>query len=726
MILLNIFETTLPLTNPVLLFSLLLFIILFAPLFLNKLKIPHLIGLIIAGAVIGPNGLNLMLRDSSIVLFGTVGLLYIMFLAGLEMDLLDFKKNRNKSLVFGAYTFIIPLTIGFLVGHYFLHYSILSSILLAAMFSSHTLIAYPMISKLGVAKNRAVNITIGGTIITDTSTLLVLAAVAGVCNGDVTSGFWLKLTISVLIFGLIVLLVFPIIGRWFFKRFHDNISQYIFVLAMLFLGAFLAEAAGIEAIIGAFLVGLALNRVIPHTSPLMNRVAFTGNALFIPFFLIGVGMLIDYRIFFKGFETIKVAVTMIIVATTSKFLAAWLTQKTYKFSADERRLIFGLSNAHVAATLAIVLVGYNIILNKAEIASAALLNQVVEPIRLLDENVLNGTILLILATCTIASFIAQKGAKNIALLESADSTTESLKTMERILIPLSNLDTTNELINLSVTIKSKKNKKSLYALNIIDNNSSDSAAEKKGKKLIEKALLAVSATDNTLHELIRYDLNIVNGISSVVMENKITDLVLGVHNNTHISDSFLGHFTEGILTKCNTTTLIYKAAQPLATIKRHLIIIPEKAEKEIGFSSWITKVWNIARNTGTKMIFYGGEDTLNEVKHIHEKHPIDAEFVHFNDWNNFLTLTKEIKEDDNLMVILSRKEYISYHNIMPKIPSYVNTYFKKNSFIIIYPKQKGINDLSSLNLKDTSTLEPMEKLEEIGKDLVNIFKKNKK
>lgn len=723
MILLNIFETTLPLTNPVLLFSLLLFIILFAPLILNKLKIPHLIGLIIAGAVIGPNGLNLMLRDSSIVLFGTVGLLYIMFLAGLEIDLLDFKKNRNKSLVFGIYTFAIPFSLGFLVGHYFLQYSVITSILLASMFSSHTLIAYPMISKLGVSKNRAVNITIGGTIITDILALLVLAAVAGIPTGEVTNGFWLRLSLSVLVFGMIVLFVFPIIGRWFFKRFHDNISQYIFVLAMLFLGAFLAEAAGIEAIIGAFLVGLALNRVIPHTSPLMNRVAFIGNALFIPFFLIGVGMLIDYRVFFKDFETIKVAVTMIVVATTSKFLAAWLTQKTYKFSADERRLIFGLSNAHVAATLAVVLVGYNIILNKAEIAAAALQNQVIEPIRLFDENVLNGTILLILATCTIAAFIAQKGARNIALLENSENPSENLKTIERILIPLSNLSTTNELINLSVTIKSKKNKKGLYALNVIDNNSSDSAAEKKGKKLMEKALVAASSTDNTIHELIRYDLNIVNGISSVVMENKITDLVLGVHNNTNISDSFLGHFTEGILTKCNTTTLIYKAAQPLETIKRHLVIVPEKAEIEIGFSAWITKVWNIARNTNTKMVFYAVEETLNEIKSIHEKHPIDAEFVHFNDWNNFLSITNEIKEDDNLIIILSRKEYMSYHHIMSKIPSYVNTYFKTNSFIIIYPKQAGINDLSTLNLKDTSPIEPMEKLDEIGKSIINIFKK---
>ena len=336
MMLLSAFDLTLPLKNPVLIFSLILFIILFAPLILNRLKIPHLIGLIIAGALIGPNGFNLMLRDSSIILFGTVGLLYIMFLAGLEIDLAEFKKNSSKSLVFGLYTFIIPMTLGTVAGLYILNFSILTSVLLASMFASHTLIAYPIVSKLGVAKNRAVNITVGGTMITDTLALLVLAAIAGMSTGEVNNLFWIRLSVSVLFFGLIVVFLFPIIGRWFFKRFDDNISQYIFVLAMVFLGAFLAEAAGIEAIIGAFLVGLSLNRLIPHTSPLMNRVEFVGNALFIPFFLIGVGMLIDYRVFFQDFETIKVAVIMVVIATASKFIAAWLTQKTFRFSKDER------------------------------------------------------------------------------------------------------------------------------------------------------------------------------------------------------------------------------------------------------------------------------------------------------------------------------------------------------------------------------------------------------
>ncbi|HRF38820.1 MAG TPA: cation:proton antiporter, partial [Saprospiraceae bacterium] len=196
-----------------------------------------------AGAIIGPNGLNLMLRDSSIVLFGTVGLLYIMFLAGLEIDLAEFKKNSFKSFTFGMYTFLIPMSIGTAVGLYVLNFSMLSSVLLASMFASHTLIAYPIISKLGVSKNRAVNVAIGGTMITDTLALLVLAIIVGMTQGEVNAAFWTRLSVSVLLFGLAVMFLFPILGRWFFKRYEDSISQYIFVLGMVFLSAFLAEAA---------------------------------------------------------------------------------------------------------------------------------------------------------------------------------------------------------------------------------------------------------------------------------------------------------------------------------------------------------------------------------------------------------------------------------------------------------------------------------------------------
>src|SRR5690606_33831496 len=132
---------SLPLTNPVIIFSVMLFIILFAPLLLNKIKIPHIIGLIIAGVIIGPYGLNLLQRDSSIVLFDTVGILYIMFLAGLEIDLAEFTRNTKKIIFFGLMTFILPLTFGVLASHYILGYIFLSSILLASMFSTHTLVS---------------------------------------------------------------------------------------------------------------------------------------------------------------------------------------------------------------------------------------------------------------------------------------------------------------------------------------------------------------------------------------------------------------------------------------------------------------------------------------------------------------------------------------------------------------------------------------------------------
>lgn len=719
MIILSFIEFSLPLKNPVLLFSLILFIILFAPILLNKLRIPHLIGLIIAGAIIGPNGLNLMLRDSSITLFGTVGLLYIMFLAGLEIDLNTFKKNSWKSLIFGIYTFLIPMGLGIAAAVYILDFGILTSVLLASMFASHTLIAYPIISKLGIQNNRAVAIAVGGTLITDILALLVLAVIAGMAIGDIGNDFWVRLSISVLLFALTVMLLFPIISRWFFKKYDDSILQYIFVLGMVFLGAFLAEAAGIEAIIGAFLAGLALNRLIPQTSPLMNRIEFVGNALFIPFFLIGVGMLINFEAFIKDWQTILVASVMTITATLSKFLAAWFTQKTFNFTNDERRVIFGLSNAQAAATLAAVLVGYNIIIGESATG---------EPIRLLNESILNGTILMILITCTIASFSAQKGAQSIALSESSDEdSTERESNDERILLAISDEKTVDELVHFSLTIKSKSNKRGLFALHVINNTVADENVEKNAAKLMRMAVDNAAATDHFMQKLIRYDLNIVNGISGVVRENKISDLILGLEKRKGFSENFLGNLTEGILNRCNTTTMIYKSSQPLATIKRNIVVIPDKAEREIGFLSWLVKVWNISRNTGSKLVFYASESTMTFIKEVHKTHPVEADFKIFTDWNDFLILAREVKRDDNLAIVMSRKGFISYHEQMVRIPDYLNKYFHDTNFVLIYPRQFADNVETAVNLKDPSFVEPfrdnLQRLDEFGKIVGRLFKR---
>lgn len=682
MVLASTIDFTLPLADPVLKFLLILLIILAAPLLLNKLRIPHLLGLIIAGAIIGPHGFNLVLRDSSIILSGTAGLLYIMFLAGLEIDMADFKRNSTKSLAFGMYTFLIPMILGTVVGIWVLRFNVLTSVLLASMFASHTLIAYPIISKLGISKNKAVSITVGGTMITDTLALLVLTIIVGMATGQVNDMFWIRLGVSILIFALIVLFGFPFIGRWFFKHVHDNISQYIFVLVMVFLGSFLAQVAGMEAIIGAFLSGLALNRLIPQSSPLMNRVEFVGNAIFIPFFLLGVGMLIDYRTFFTSFETIKVGLIMIIVATAAKYIAAWMTQKTFHLSTDQRCVIFGLSNAQAAATLAAVMVGYNVITGTDANG---------EPIRLLNESVLNGTILMILVTCTIASFAAQKGAHNIAAQDISDKE-ENKKESEHILIPVSNEETVEELVNLSLAIKSPQNKNGLFALKVIDNHHSDEKALKQSRRVLQTAVNTAAATDTRMKDLLRYDLSVSNAIASVVKEREITDLVVGLHKEKDIPAAFLGHIVESVLAESSVSTFIYKPAQPISTVRRHLIIIPELAEKEIGFNQIIFRLRNVTQNTGAATVFYGSEATLNALKKLLAKKSGEASYIEFNDWDDFLIVFRDIKPDDTMWIILSRKEGLSYAPAMARIPKYLNKYFQANSFVLAYPVQAGMNE----------------------------------
>ena len=682
MVLASTIDFTLPLADPVLKFLLILLIILAAPLLLNKLRIPHLLGLIIAGAIIGPHGFNLVLRDSSIILSGTAGLLYIMFLAGLEIDMADFKRNSTKSLAFGMYTFLIPMILGTVVGIWVLRFNVLTSVLLASMFASHTLIAYPIISKLGISKNKAVSITVGGTMITDTLALLVLTIIVGMATGQVNDMFWIRLGVSILIFALIVLFGFPFIGRWFFKHVHDNISQYIFVLVMVFLGSFLAQVAGMEAIIGAFLSGLALNRLIPQSSPLMNRVEFVGNAIFIPFFLLGVGMLIDYRTFFTSFETIKVGLIMIIVATAAKYIAAWMTQKTFHLSTDQRSVIFGLSNAQAAATLAAVMVGYNVITGTDANG---------EPLRLLNESVLNGTILMILVTCTIASFAAQKGAHNIAAQDISDKE-ENKKESEHILIPVSNEETVEELVNLSLAIKSPQNKNGLFALKVIDNHHSDEKALKQSRRVLQTAVNTAAATDTRMKDLLRYDLSVSNAIASVVKEREITDLVVGLHKEKDIPAAFLGHIVESVLAESSVSTFIYKPAQPISTVRRHLIIIPELAEKEIGFNQIIFRLRNVTQNTGAATVFYGSEATLNALKKLLAKKSGEASYIEFNDWDDFLIVFRDIKPDDTMWIILSRKEGLSYAPAMARIPKYLNKYFQANSFVLAYPVQAGMNE----------------------------------
>lgn len=671
------FHLTLPITDPTWVFFLVLLIILFAPIILGRLHIPHIIGMILAGVLIGEHGFGLLMYDSSFKLFGKVGLYYIMFLAGLEMNMSDFKKNRGKAVVLGLLAFVLPMALGFVSNITILQYGLITSVLLASMYASHTLISYPIVIRYGISRHRSVSIAVGGTAVTDTLTLLVLAVISGMYKGESSEMFWIWLVVKVILLSFLIIFFFPRIGRWFFRTYSDGVVQFVFVLAMVFLGAGLMEFVGMEGILGAFLAGLVLNRLIPHVSPLMNHLEFVGNALFIPYFLIGVGMIINVRILFGQGDALKVALVMTVMAMLSKWIACWITQKIYKMRTIERELMFGLSNAQAAATLAAVLVGYNIILPNGD--------------RLLNDDVLNGTVVLILFTCIISSFVTERAARRVAMDET-EMEDKDAKEQEKILIPLANPDTIEDLIGLSLLIRDTKQKDNLIALNVInDDTSTSSGQEARGKRNLEKAAKISAAADITLTTVSRYDMNIASGIVHTMKEYDITETVIGLHRKMNIVDSYFGNLADNLLKSTHREVMIAKFLIPVNTLRRIIVAAPPKAEYEPGFSKWVEHFCRMGSILGCRVHFFANDQTLQRLQQLVKKKysGTPTEFSVLEEWDDLLLLTGQVNYDHLLVVITARRGSISYDTSFERLPSQLGKYFSNNSLIILYPDQFG-------------------------------------
>ena len=700
-----------PLQDPIPIFTIVLFIILLAPILLRKLRIPSIIGLIIAGMAIGDHGFNLVARGS-IDLFGKAGLLYIMFLAGLELDMAEFKKNTYKSLVFGFFTFAIPLSLGFALCYYILKFDPLASLLVSSMFATHTLVAYPLASRMGITRNEAVTITVGGTIITDTAVLLILAVIAGASQGTLNQEFWVRLSLSFLAFAFFILFGYPFIGRWFFKKIKDDkTTHFIFVLALVFLAAYLAQLAGVEGIIGAFLAGLALNQLIPHTSPLMNRVEFVGNAIFIPFFLISVGMIVDLRVLLKGPDALYIAAALTIMALITKWLAAFFTQKIFRYSADQRQLIFGLSTSHAAATIAVILIGYNA--------------------HIIDENVLNGTIVLILVTCLVGSFVTANAGRRIAMHETHKET-EVVNLHERFLIPVNNLQHTEALIDLSVMIHDEREHNPVYLLHVAQDEEDLKEKLELTQKNMELAIKHASITETRVQLVNRIDLNMVNGLSRAIKELAISDLVIEWDDRSGSTTDFIfnrlfGTATNNILDSIWETVYICKLQQPLNTTQKIVLVLTRNAEYEIGFGHWVKKLSRLARQVNSKILVCSTPETYTsfqqEIKNTRSF--VDTSFRPFEEVEDFLVLSREIKKDDLIIMVNARKGTISYHSYMDSIPAKLIRHFEFNSFLVVYPEQKQSDTESGMQSQDLALApiqEQIDNLNKIGKAVKKIFK----
>lgn len=700
-----------PLQDPIPIFTIVLFIILLAPILLRKLRIPSIIGLIIAGMAIGDHGFNLVARGS-IDLFGKAGLLYIMFLAGLELDMAEFKKNTYKSLVFGFFTFAIPLSLGFALCYYVLKFDPLGSLLVSSMFSTHTLVAYPLASRMGIARNEAVTITVGGTIITDTAVLLILAIITGASQGILNQEFWVRLSLSFLAFAFFILFGYPFIGRWFFKKIKDDkTTHFIFVLALVFLAAYLAQLAGVEGIIGAFLAGLALNQLIPHTSPLMNRVEFVGNAIFIPFFLISVGMIVDLQVLLKGPQALYIAAALTTMALITKWLAAFFTQKIFRYSSDQRQLIFGLSTSHAAATIAVILIGYNA--------------------HIIDENVLNGTIILILVTCLAGSFVTANAGKRIAMHETPKET-EVVNLHERFLIPVNNLQHTEALIDLSVMIHDERERNPVYLLHVAQDEEDLKEKVNQTQKNMELAVKHAAITETRVQLVNRVDLNMVNGLARAIKELAISDLVMEWDDRSASTTDFIfnrlfGTATNNILDSIWETVYICRLQQPLNTTQKIVLVLTRNAEYEIGFSHWVKKVVKLSRQLNAKIMVCSTPETYTSLQQEirNTRTHVDTGYRPFEEVEDFLVLSREIKKDDLIIMVNARKNTISYHSYMDNIPSKLIRHFEFNSFMVVYPEQKQSDIDSGMQSQDL-TLQPIQEqidnLNKIGKAVKKIFK----
>lgn len=663
-----------PVSDPTWIFFIVVSIILFAPMLLRRLRIPSIVGLIFAGILIGPHGLHILDRDSSFELFGKVGLYYIMFLASLEMNLQDVRKIRKQAIIYGLLCFAVPFFLGLAGNAVLLTYSFAASVLIACMYASQTLVSYPIILRYGLTHERSVNIAVGGTILTDTLTLLVLAVVGGMFKGETGGWYWVWLLIKVVVLSLIIIYAFPRIGRWFFRKYHDHVVQYIFVLGMVFLGAGLMEFVGMEGILGAFLAGLVLNRLIPPSSPLMNYVVFVGNALFIPYFLIGVGMIIDITVLFSGEEALWIAAVIIVLAILGKWLAAQIMRQAFRLSGLEAGLLFGLSNARAAAALAIVLVGHSIPLPGGG--------------TLLDDNVFNATMLLILVSCVVSSLVTERSAYRTAV--QAPAGTEIGDDGEtKVMIAFSEATMVEGLVDLTLMTRIRKTDPPLVGLNVVLEDEVNLRA--RGRRMLERAVQISQSAHVAMETQSRWAVNIASGLIHAVKEFDATDVVLGLHHRKSDKDPFYGTVTPAVVDGLPLQIMLYRPVDPIALLKKIHIMVPAKAEHEPGFTHWIDQMIRISDVIGRFLDFYTSKETIKHIReYVERRHP-RATLIMFHETDNILAAPSGLRRDHLMVFVMARRGSISYHPSMEHLPELIEQDYPDNNLLIIYPEQYSNN-----------------------------------
>lgn len=663
--------TYFPLQTPVSIFLLVLAIILLGPFVFRRLRIPPLVGMILAGIAVGPYGFNLLERDASFKIFGEVGILYIMFQAAVEIDMYHLRQNFKRGLIFGLLSFAIPMVAGIFASRYAFDVGWDTAVLIATMYASHTLISYPVVSKFGLSNNSGAIIAVTGTIV---AVMLALLALAQVINVKINGGVELVNILYMLgltaVYMVAIGYSFPWITRRVFSINNDPITQYIFILALVFLASMVAQLIGLEAILGAFYAGLALNRMVPARSALMRNLSFVGNAIFIPYFLIGVGMLINVRVVFNGWDVAWVIANMIAVALASKWVSVWVSAKIFGLPTLDRRLMFGLTSGKAAATIAATMIGFKY--------------------GLLNENIMNGAVIMILACCIVASVFTERAAKRIRMqLTAEDLLHDELEPGEygRQLVAVANPLTSVGLMRMAMFMRAPGNHHPATLLFVRSND--DTSVAEMGRNALRKAENVAESMEVEVNKIERFDLNIVSGITNVSREQNSTEILIGLHRKSNIVDSFYGSMIEQLIKGTNKMILMSRCFLPVDTVDRICIVVPPKAEYETGFNLWVMRMANLGSQISAKLVFFCHPDTQEFIRTAIDegKYPVKCDFRTMENWDDFILLSGEVREEDLMVIVSARKGSISAESDFDAMPQFLSKHFSRHNLLLIYPRQ---------------------------------------
>lgn len=668
-----------PITDPTLIFFVVLLIVLFAPIIMGKLRIPHIIGMVLAGIVVGKYGLNILERDSSFELFGRVGLYYIMFLAALEMDMEGMKKNKSRLLIYGLLTCFVPFTLTYLMSIHLLHYSTKSSLLLSCIMASNTLIAYPIVSRYGLQQKPSVTLSVGSSMLSLLIALVILAGLVASFGEHDGILFWIFFAAKFAAYCGFMIFLIPRLTRWFLRRYSDAVMQFIFVMAMLFMSAALSQIVGIEGVFGAFFAGLILNRYIPHISPLMNRLEFIGNALFIPYFLIGVGMLINVNLLFQGGHILWVIFCIVFFGTLGKAIAAYAACLGFRLPLSTGHMMFGLTSAHAAGSIAMVMVGMNILIGPNTY--------------LVNDDMLNGVVIMILFTCIISSLLTDWSSQKIVLRdkELPEAEDEKKGNDEKILIPVRYPEYADNLMDLALLVRNQKLNRGLVCLNVVYDDKDMRYNQEQGRQLLDHCSQLAAATDVMTQTQVRIAANIANGIKHAFNEFQCSEIIIGMHMHPERSPKFWGEFHQSLFNGLSRQIIMARVIQPLNTIRRIQVAVPSRAEFEPGFYRWLERLSRMAGNLDCRIQFHGRTETLALINEYiqNRHHEVRADYALMNHWNEMPQLAAQISNDHMLVVITARKGTVSYKTALERLPEEITRFFSGTNLMIIFPDQYG-------------------------------------